>query len=282
MEVEIAKEIGFCFGVRKAVEKLDDIIEKENEKIYVTGDLIHNKDVLKKYEGKNIEFNQDVSSYVDRGIVVIRAHGISDEEREKIRSNPNIMKVLDASCPYVLRLHYLTKKMVKEGYHVVIIGDANHPETRGYYLNVKDNATVIGSVEEIQNIPKVKKIALFAQTTMSYQKFKEIAKELLDKFDEVRVFMTICPPVYERQKSVEELSKNCDLMIVLGGYNSSNTKKLRDLCSKYTEAIHIENIHQLDLNILKGKRKVGIAAGTSTPDWIIEEAYNFLRNYQPD
>lgn len=278
----MAKEIGFCFGVRKAVDKLDEILQKTDKKIYVTGDLIHNKDFLERYKDKNITFSENVESYSDRGIAIIRAHGISDEERAKLMSNPNLEKVIDASCPYVLRVHYLTKKMVKEGYHIVIIGDANHPETRGYYLNVKDNATVIDSKDKIHTIPSVKKIAVFAQTTMNYHKFKEFVCELIDKFDEVRVFMTICPPVLTRQKSVEELSKECDLMIVLGGYNSSNTKKLRDICAKYTEAVHIENIHQLDLSVLKGKRKVGIAAGTSTPDWIIMEAYNFLKNYNPD
>lgn len=281
MEVEIAKEIGFCFGVKKATEKLDEIISKENKKIYVTGMLIHNEDFLSKYKDRNIEFNEDVSSYNEMGIVVIRAHGISDEERKIISSNTNVEKVIDATCPYVLRVHYLTKKMVKEGYHIVIVGEKNHPETRGYYLNVKDNATVIKNSEEIDSIPKVKKIAVFAQTTMNYEKFKEIVKELVVQFDEVRVFMTICPPVYNRQKSVEELSKSCDLMIVLGGYNSANTKKLRELCAKYTEAIHIENIRQLDVNVLKGKKKIGIAAGTSTPDWVIQEAYEFIKNYNP-
>lgn len=281
MEVEVAKDIGFCFGVRKAIDRLDEILEKESVKVYVTGDLIHNKDFLKRYENKNVEFNQDVDSYSEKGIAIIRAHGISDEERRKLNSNPNLLKVIDASCPYVLRVHYLTKKMAKEGYHIVIIGEVTHPETRGYYLNVKDNATVINSVEEIRNIPKVKKIAVFAQTTMNYHKFKSIVAELVTEFDEVRVFMTICPPVYNRQKSVEELSKECDLMIVLGGYNSSNTKKLRDICAKYTEAIHIENLSQLDVSILKGKKKVGIAAGTSTPDWIIQEVYEFLKNYNP-
>lgn len=282
MEVELAKEIGFCFGVRKAVDKLDEILEKTDEKIYVTGDLIHNKDFLEKYKDKNITFSENVESYNEKGIAIIRAHGISDEERSKLMSNPNLDKVIDASCPYVLRVHYLTKKMVKEGYHIVIIGDANHPETRGYYLNVKDNATVIDSKEKINTIPNVKRIAVFAQTTMNYHKFKDFVSELIDKFDEVRVFMTICPPVFNRQKSVEELAKECDLMVVLGGYNSSNTRKLRDICAKYTEAVHVENIHQLDLSILKGKKKVGIAAGTSTPDWIIMEAYNFLKNYNPD
>ncbi|MGC8767496.1 MAG: 4-hydroxy-3-methylbut-2-enyl diphosphate reductase [Brevinematia bacterium] len=281
MEVELAKEIGFCFGVRKATEKLEEIVSKEDGKIYVTGMLIHNKDFISRYEGKNIEFNEDVSNYKERGIVIIRAHGISDEERRIINSNPNVENVIDATCPYVLRVHYLTKKMVKEGYHIVIVGEKDHPETRGYYLNVKDNATVIKTVEEIDSIPKVKKIAVFAQTTMNYEKFKEVVKELVVNFDEVRVFMTICPPVYNRQKSVEELSKECDLMIVLGGYNSANTKKLRDLCAKYTEAIHIENIRQLDVSILKGRKKVGIAAGTSTPDWIINEAYEFIKNYNP-
>ncbi|MCX8029847.1 MAG: 4-hydroxy-3-methylbut-2-enyl diphosphate reductase [Brevinematales bacterium] len=282
MEVEIAKDVGFCFGVRKAVDKLDEVLNTQKEKVYVTGDLIHNKDFLKKYDGKNVEFNEDISSYNERGLVVIRAHGISDSEREKLKNNPNLVEIIDASCPYVLRVHYLTKKMVKEGYHIVIIGESSHPETRGYYLNVKDNATVVYSKEEINNIPRVKKIAVFPQTTMNYQKFKSIVSELVTEFGEVRVFMTICPPVYNRQKSVEELSKECDLMVVLGGYNSSNTKKLRDLCARYTEAIHIENISQLDTSILKGKKKVGIAAGTSTPDWIINEAYQFLKNYNPE
>ncbi|MEN2998492.1 MAG: 4-hydroxy-3-methylbut-2-enyl diphosphate reductase [Brevinematia bacterium] len=280
MEIEIAKEIGFCFGVRKAIEKLDETLEKENEKVYITGELIHNKDLLKKYEGKKVEFNQDISSYNERGIVIIRSHGISDEEREKINSNPNVIKVIDATCPYVLRVHQLTKKMYKDGYHIVIIGEADHPETRGYYLNIKDRATVINSKEEISKIPKVKKVAVFAQTTMDYQKFKEIVGEMVTEFEEIRTFTTICPPVYNRQKSAEELSKRCDLVIILGGYNSSNTKKLRDLCAKYTDTVHIENIRQLDPKTLEGKRKIGIVAGTSTPDWIIEEAYNFLKSRQ--
>ena len=280
MEVVVLKELGFCFGVSKAVEKLDEVLEKESEKIYVTGDLIHNKNFLKKYEGKNVVFDEDISRYTERGIAIIRAHGISDEERQKMKSNPNLLKIIDTTCPYVLRVHYLTKKMVKEGYHVVIIGDENHPETRGYYLNIKDNATVISSEKDICKIPKVKKIAVFPQTTMNYHEFKEIVKNLVTEFDEVRVFKTICPPVYNRQISAEVLAKESDLIIVLGGYNSSNTKKLKEICSKYTEAIHIENIKQLDLNVLKNKKKVGIVAGTSTPQSIIQEAFDFLTNYK--
>ncbi|MFN4244566.1 MAG: 4-hydroxy-3-methylbut-2-enyl diphosphate reductase [Brevinematia bacterium] len=280
MEVIVLEDIGFCFGVRKAVEKLDEVLEKESEKIYVTGDLIHNKAFLKKYEGKNVEFNEDISKYTEKGIAIIRAHGISDREREQMNSNPNLLKVIDTTCPYVLRVHYLTKKMVKEGYHVVIVGDVNHPETRGYYLNVKDNATIISSEKEIDKIPKVKKIAVFAQTTMNYREFRDIVKNLLTDFDEVRVFRTICPPVYNRQVSAELLAKECDLIVVLGGYNSSNTKKLRDICAMYTQAVHIENINQLNLSVLRGKKKVGIVAGTSTPDSVIQEAYNFLRQFE--
>jgi 4-hydroxy-3-methylbut-2-enyl diphosphate reductase len=280
MEVEIAKDIGFCFGVRKAIESLDKVVDEySKEEIYVTGELVHNKDAIKKYKESNVKFSQNIDEY--NGIVVIRAHGISDEEREKIKSNPNVKKIIDTTCPYVLRVHYLTKKMVKEGYHIIIIGEKDHPETRGYYLNVKDNCTVIEPSVGIKELPKVKKVAVFAQTTMNYEKFKEIVKELVTEFDETRIFMTICPPVINRQKSVVELSKECDLMVILGGYNSSNTKKLRDLCAKYTEAVHVERINQLNPEILKGKRKVGIAAGTSTPDWIIQEAYEFLKNYTP-
>lgn len=281
MEVKLAKEVGFCFGVRRAIDKLDEILRITDKKIYVTGELIHNKEFLERYRGKNVIFSEDIDSYSERGIAVIRAHGISDEERTKLMSNPNLEKVIDASCPYVLRVHYLTKKMVKEGYHVVIIGDMDHPETKGYYLNIKDNATIIDSENKIHAIPNVKKIAVFAQTTMDYRKFKDLVYGLIDRFDEVRVFMTICPPVLNRQKEVERLSKECDLMIVLGGYNSSNTKKLRDICARYTEVVHIENIHQLDLSLLKGKKRVGVVAGTSTPEWVIMEAYNFLKDYNP-
>ncbi len=284
MEVEIAKEVGFCFGVRKAVDNLDNILEKNQDKyIYVTGPLIHNSEFLKKYENKNVDFSNNLDRVSENSVILIRAHGISDEERKKImeKASETNSKVIDSSCPYVLRVHYFTKKMVNEGYHIVIIGDKDHPETRGYYLNVKDHCTVIKSSEEISMIPKVKKIAVFAQTTMNNQKFKEIAKDLLTEFDEVRVFMTICPPVLNRQKSVVELAKNVDLMVVLGGYNSSNTKKLKEICEKYTQAVHIQRIHELDLKILEGKKKVGIAAGTSTPDWIIDEAYQFLKNYSP-
>jgi len=281
MEVEIAKEIGFCFGVRKAIEALDKVINESDGKIYVTGELVHNREALKKYEAEGVRFTTDVNEYSDT--VVIRAHGISDEERERIKSNSNIKKIVDATCPYVLRVHHLTKKMAEEGYHIIIIGEKDHPETRGYYLNVKDKCTVIEPSVDIKEmkLPRVKRVAIFAQTTMDYEKFKEIVKEMVTEFDEARVFMTICPPVVNRQKSVIQLSKECDLIIVLGGYNSSNTKKLRDLCAKYTESLHIERISELDTNILKGKKKVGIAAGTSTPDWIIQEAYEFLKSYVP-
>lgn len=278
MKIKVAGEVGFCFGVKRAIAKVDELLNKEKEKIYVTGELIHNREFLRTYEGRNIEFNENVSEY-GRGIAVIRAHGISDEEREKLMSNPNVIRVIDASCPYVLRVHHLTKKMVKEGYHVVIVGEPDHPETRGYYLNVAQNATVISSEKEIHKVPRVKKIAVFAQTTMDYRKFKRTVGELVTMFDEVRVFMSICPPVYKRQVSAEEISKSCDLVIVLGGVNSSNTRRLRDICAENTETVHLENINQIDLNLLKGKRTVGLVAGTSTPDWVVKEAIIFLENY---
>lgn len=271
-KVILAKYAGFCFGVQRAVEESLKIQKKFNKKIYTLGPLIHNNDVVKYLESNNIfaiNFN-DIHQLSKNDVIVIRSHGVTKGVIDTL--NEMGLHVFNATCPFVTNIQMKVQKYSELGYSIVILGDENHPEVIGINGWCKDNGIITKDGTLPMKIPN--KICAVSQTTEKEDNWKNTICNLSLKTKELLAFNTICSATEERQSSVENLAKEVDLMIVIGGKNSSNTTKLFQIAKSYCEnTIHIENINELPDEIIKNSSisTVGVTAGASTPDWIIKE-----------
>ena len=275
-EVVLAENAGFCFGVQRAVNEALKIQKEYNAKIYTLGPLIHNNDVVKLLEENNI-FSielENIHKLNSGDVIVIRSHGVSQAVLDIL--NEKQLKVLDATCPFVTNIQKKVKKYSKEGYHIVILGDKNHPEVIGINGWCEDKAIITKDGTFEGSIPP--KICLVAQTTEKLKNWENTLKNL-STVKEVLAFNTICSATEARQKSTNKVSKEADAMIVIGGKNSSNTTKLYQIAKENCmNTIHIENIKELPLDFIKNNniKKIGITAGASTPDWIIKEVLDIM------
>lgn len=275
-EVILAKNAGFCFGVSRAVNEALKIQKEHNAKIYTLGPLIHNNDVVKFLEENNI-FSielENIDNLSMDDVIVIRSHGVSQAVLDILQKKK--LTIINATCPFVTNIQKKVKKYSKEGYHIVILGDANHPEVIGIngWCENKALITKDGSFEEA--IPQ--KVCVVAQTTEKMKNWENTLKNL-SSVKEVLAFNTICSATYARQKSTNTISKEADAMIVVGGKNSSNTTKLYQIAKENCKnTIHIENVTELPLDFIKNNdmKKIGVTAGASTPDWIIKEVLDIM------
>jgi 4-hydroxy-3-methylbut-2-enyl diphosphate reductase len=270
MKTYLSKHSGFCFGVNRAIEKINRI---NKNGVYVFGKLIHNPQVVEELEQKGVKIVEDINK-INKGKVVITAHGVSDNIIAKLK-NKNV-KIIDTTCPYVKKVHTITKDLEKKGYKIVILGDKEHTEVKGIIGNLK-NYLVINNTNEINNINPNEKIALVSQTTQSLRKFNNISAKLKFKVRDIKIINTICSATIERQNSAKELAKKADLMLVIGGYNSANTRRLYEICNNITESKYIETAADLKPEWFKGKEKIGITAGASTPDKIIRDVIERIK-----
>jgi len=281
MKIKVADSAGFCIGVKRAFELTEKILKKYNYKnIFATGEIVHNSSVTKYFNNKNLKIVKDLSKIPNDSVLIIRAHGIEDNLRNKIIKR-NI-KYYDATCPYVAKFKLVAEKLEKEGYFIIIFGDKEHAEIKTITSNIK-NFKILSTIEEFERLGNFgdKKIALLSQTTQSVELFKEVVKILVDKTSQLFIFNTICDATKKRQNAAVRLAKEVDIMIVLGSKNSANSFRLYSICKEINpETYMVDNIYELDKNVLKGKNLVGITAGASTPDWIINEAVHFLKNFE--
>ncbi|MBU5472842.1 MAG: 4-hydroxy-3-methylbut-2-enyl diphosphate reductase [Clostridiales bacterium] len=283
MEVILAKSAGFCFGVKRAVDKVYQQTEEKNGKIYTYGPIIHNEEVVKDLEKRGvcvIETQEALKDCKD-GTVVIRSHGVGKEVYDLLKRE-NISYV-DATCPFVLKIHRLVEKYSNDNYHVVIIGNEEHPEVQGIrgWSSNPEETTVISNLQEAQNftLKTDKKICVVSQTTFNNKKFKELVEIITEKGYDIIVLNTICNATQERQAEARKIAANVDAMIVIGGKTSSNTQKLFEICKKECEnTCYIQTLKDLDLSKLQSINSVGITAGASTPNKIIEEVQKNVRN----
>ncbi|WP_324823860.1 bifunctional 4-hydroxy-3-methylbut-2-enyl diphosphate reductase/30S ribosomal protein S1 [Sinanaerobacter sp. ZZT-01] len=270
MTITIAEHSGFCFGVKEAMRKAEETIEKRENigKIFTFGPLIHNDNVIEELAQKGIAVIYDFSETKPGDTVIIRSHGEGEafyEEAEKRQ-----VKVVDATCPFVKKIHLLVKDAVEQGYQVIIVGDPDHAEVRGIKGWTKDRAIVVSTVEEASMV-KGEFLFIVAQTTIRESYFEEIIKELGNK-KEILVKNTICNATQDRQKSCMELAQKSDMMIVIGGKDSSNSKKLYEIAKKNCEKTYfVQNKEDLPLKEVAKCNKIGIAAGASSPERIIKE-----------
>ena len=279
MEVVLAKSSGFCFGVKRAVDRVYEQLA-ENKKIYTYGPIVHNDDVVADLEEKGVKVlnTKEELTELTEGSVVIRAHGVPKEIYE-IMEQKNI-ECIDATCPFVKRIHKIVEKESAEGRRIIVIGNAKHPEVEGIRGWCKTPATVIESREEALqfNGSKDDKYCVVSQTTFNYKKFQELVEIFQKKGYDIIVANTICSATEERQKEASELATKADVMIVIGGTHSSNTRKLYELCKSECEnTYYIQTLADLQLELPNSVELVGITAGASTPNKIIEEVQNYVR-----
>ena len=280
MKVTLAKSAGFCFGVKRAVE----MVYKEAEtgkKVYTLGPIIHNEQVVQDLEQKGVRVidTPEELSKAEDATVIIRSHGISADVYHQLEDKK--VRIVDATCPFVSKIHRIVEKKYQEGSCIVIVGNANHPEVEGINGWCNGAATVIGSVSEAENYSQepARKLCVVAQTTFNYKKFKDIVDIFSKKSYDIDVMNTICNATEERQTEAAAIAGDSDAMIVIGGKHSSNTQKLYEICKNVCPDTHfIQTLDDLDLKQFQSFRSVGITAGASTPNTLIKEVQSYVRN----
>ncbi|MCT4594709.1 MAG: bifunctional 4-hydroxy-3-methylbut-2-enyl diphosphate reductase/30S ribosomal protein S1 [Anaeromicrobium sp.] len=279
MKIEVAKNAGFCFGVKKAMNETL-AAAKKYDSIYTYGPLIHNNQVIDKLENEGIKAIEALEE-VKNSTLIIRSHGIPLKVYE--RAKDLHIEIIDCTCPFVRKVQKIAKEYGEKGYNVVIIGNSKHPEVIGIKGWCKGNVYVVESNKDLDVIPNCDKICVVAQTTITRELWNNITNELKNKTNELEMFNTICAATKERQMHCAELAKNVDAMIVIGGYHSSNTQKLYKISKEYCKkSYHIETADELPIKDLKDLNRIGITAGASTPDWIIKEAIEKMSDIQQE
>ena len=281
-EVKVAKSAGFCFGVKRAVEMVYSEAAK-GKKVYTLGPSIHNEQVVNDLEKKGVNVINSVNDIKDGEniTVIIRSHGISEDIYNQLKAKK--VNIVDATCPFVAKIHRIVQEKYKEGNQIVIIGNENHPEVEGINGWCENNAYIIESTSEAEklSLDYEKKVCIVAQTTFNYKKFKDIVDILSKKSYDINVMNTICNATEERQTEAGTIAEQSDAMLVIGGKHSSNTQKLYEICkSKCSDTYFIQTLDDLDLKKLQSFRSVGITAGASTPNNIIKEVQTYVRNEQ--
>ena len=264
MEVTVAKSAGFCFGVKRAVDTVYREIESGEKPVYTFGPIVHNEQVVEDLENRGVQVihSEDELEGLSGGTVVIRAHGVSRDVCEKIEARG--MKIVDATCPFVKKIHRIVDEEGRKGRHVVIIGSADHPEVQGIMGWAPENG---------------KPISIVAQTTFNYNKFKDLVEIFLKKSYDSTVLKTICNATEERQTEARAIARKVDAMFVVGGRHSSNTQKLYEICKEECKNTYfIETLVDLESKPFQSFGRVGITAGASTPNNIIEEVQKYVRN----
>lgn len=280
MKVTVAKTAGFCFGVKRAVEKVYEQIGKSEKPIYTYGPIIHNEQVVGDLREKGVEVIDSLEELktLRDAVVVIRSHGVGKNVYEILKEND--VEIVDATCPYVKKIHRIVEKQSAEGRKVLIIGSEDHPEVQGIKGWGDERTVVIEDMDDFLKLqlPENEKLCIVSQTTFNYNNFQEIVEILGEKRYDRLVINTICNATQDRQSEAEEIAKQVDTMIVVGGRHSSNTQKLYEICKSECEnTYYIQTLADLDSDSFRSVQCVGITAGASTPNKIIEEVSKHVR-----
>ena len=283
MEVRLADCAGFCFGVKRAVDTVYEQL-KNGKTIYTYGPIVHNEEVVRELAEKGVrvlESKEELKSLKageNIPTVIIRAHGVAKEIYDIMEANG--LECIDATCPFVKKIHRIVEQKSTEGYHVIVVGDPKHPEVEGIVGWCQGPVTVLETPEQAENFVKTEgeKLCIVSQTTYNYNKFQYIVEIFEKKGYNDSVVNTICNATEERQRSAKTIAADADVMIVIGGKHSSNSRKLYEICQR--ECVHtyfIQTLDDLHLDLPKAVRLVGITAGASTPNKLIEEVQNNVR-----
>ena len=282
MNVELAKTAGFCFGVKRAVDTVYQQIEQyRGEKIFTYGPIIHNEEVIKDLRSHGVEVLNDEEELktADADVVVIRSHGVAKYIYDILEERG--ITCVDATCPFVKKIHKIVAEKSAEGSYIVIVGNGEHPEVQGIRGWAGEQVTVVQTQEDAERFElpdKDQKVCIVAQTTFNYNKFKALVEIISKKRYDIVVLNTICNATKERQTEARQIAARVDAMVVIGDKRSSNTQKLFEICKEEClNTYYIQTLDDLDINQLRSVESVGITAGASTPNKIIEEVQNNVR-----
>lgn len=276
----VAKNIGFCFGVKRAVETAEKLLEKISS-LYTIGNIVHNPLVIKKLKKEGLIVCNSIEDVKGKHFLV-RSHGLSKNEIEKLKKGNK--KIFDMTCPFVKRIHYLVENLDKKGYNVIIIGNKNHPEV----LGIKGYGKRVKILEDKKDVEKIKnknfsKISIVGQTTLNFKKYLELIEKIMKTIEgrEILVFNTICKITEEREKEAKKIAEEVEAVLVLGGKESSNTKKLYQICKKICkDTFYVEKFSDLSKIYYHKFESIGVVSGTSTPIFFIEEVVNYFKKNQ--
>ena len=276
MKVTVAKTAGFCFGVKRAVEKVYEQIGKSEKPIYTYGPIIHNEQVVGDLREKGVEVIGSLEELktIRDAVVVIRSHGVGKNVYDILKENG--VDIVDATCPYVKKIHRIVEKQTAEGRRVLIVGSEDHPEVQGIKGWGDDRTVVIENTEDFRRLelPEGEKLCIVSQTTFNYKKFQDIVEKISKTRYDITVLNTICNATQERQVEAMRIASQVDVMLVIGGKHSSNTQKLYDICRKECKnTYYIQTLGDFNPECISSVRSVGITAGASTPNNIIEEVH---------
>ncbi|HTN53134.1 MAG TPA: 4-hydroxy-3-methylbut-2-enyl diphosphate reductase [Anaeromyxobacter sp.] len=276
MDVKIARTAGFCWGVRRTVDKVMEVADQAGGPVVTLGPIIHNPQAVARFREKGVGTVDAVSEVADGTTVVVRTHGAVRDELE--RAEGRGLEVVDGTCPYVKYPQAIAQRLSAEGYHIVIVGDANHAEIRGVISYASAPCTVVkpgGPIPEL----KANKVAVIAQTTCIGADFERVVGALALRHKEVRAVNTICNDTEERQDDARALAQEVDAVVVVGGKNSANTRHLAEICREIQPRTwHVETEAELQPGWFQGCRRIGLSAGASTPDWVVEGVAAWLRS----
>jgi len=274
MKVLVAEKCGFCHGVRNAISVAEEILASENE-VYSLGPIIHNKDVVDRLAKDGLKTVDDVEE-IRSGTVLIRSHGAAPVQIARL--NEKGLNIIDATCILVKRVQHIAGELEKEGYKVVIIGEENHPEVQAVVGCVRE-AVVIADESDLDKLPQNARLGVVCQTTQDPERFGRMLGAMgRGSFSEMKVINTLCREAIKRQESAVKLCRQVEIMFVLGGLESANTRRLAELCTRVNkQTYHLQNWSELDAKVLSGRKTAGVTAGASTPDWIVSE---FVRNLE--
>ena len=278
MKIILSKKMGFCFGVKKSVKLAKNALKARKNNLYMLGSIINNPQIIEYFIKRGVKITDKLDEVPEGNTVITRAHGISPTMLKKAYQKK--LSVVDTTCPYVRKVQMIARYLCDKDYFLVVYGDKKHPEVLSLLDTIQNNALVINSVPDAEKIGLKKKIGFISQTTKNIYDFFKLSSALLDRAEELRVFNTICKSTTERQKSVLELTKEVDIILVIGGKKSANTIRLAEIGKNQgVKTYHIETKNQLKYKWFHPEDKIGITSGASTPDWITNEVIDKLKEW---
>lgn len=281
MEVIVADNAGFCFGVKRAIKMANDAIDQAPGKVTALGPLIHNPQVVDAFRQRGLEVVKEMDEIDRDSTVIIRSHGVGPTVIQNAAERG--LKVVDTTCPFVTKAQQYAAKLIDENYKVVMIGDKLHPEVIGVVSYTQDKAIVINTVAEAEGLKFIPRMGVVFQTTHSIGHVQEIVGALLKRGKEVRVFNTLCGATTSMQKTAVELAPEVDAMVIVGGRQSANTAQLAEVCRRVNPRVHqIESADEIDTAWFAGLRVIGVSAGASTPDDVIAEVVDRISLVEPE
>jgi 4-hydroxy-3-methylbut-2-enyl diphosphate reductase len=278
LKIILSKKMGFCFGVKKSVNLAKNALKARKDNLYMLGSIINNPQVIEYFTKKGVKIADNLYEVPEESTIITRAHGISPTMLKKAYQRR--LSVIDTTCPYVRKVQKIAHYLYEKDYFMVVYGDKKHPEVLSLLDTIQKNALVINSIPDAEKITIKKKIGFVSQTTKNIYDFYKLSTVLLSKAEELRIFNTICKSTTERQKSVLELAKEVDVMLVIGGKESANTTRLAEIGKNHgVKTYHIETKNQIKYKWIHPEDKVGITSGASTPDWVTNEVIDKLKEW---